>query len=102
MACSVAGTTFDVMEYDFFRDDALGVRPIQAYDVLLLPGSGPTVDMGIVSKRSTDYRRKNYGAAQIQIVFDGETEPAVRDATCRMLLEIYWPLIQTVLNGVTP
>jgi hypothetical protein len=56
-------------------------RQIKIYSFFAIPGRGLVPDIGAVRKAAEDYRVRPYGAAQIQVIFDG----GVEDAECKAL-----------------
>ncbi|MAE59832.1 MAG: hypothetical protein CMJ49_00590 [Planctomycetaceae bacterium] len=96
-----------VMEYDFRRSYEFSVdeEEVQTYLVvrnfMILPDRNSVWDMDLVDKHQEDFRKRGYGAAQVQIVFYGETTTmGFRDDITTMLITTLEPLLKTILNGV--
>lgn len=93
-------------EYAFRRDYEFSVEEDQANflvvrNFLMLPDDQTVWDMRKVNKYQEDYRKRGYGAAQVQIVFYGDdTSPEFRDEVTTMVIEALSPMIKTILDGV--
>jgi hypothetical protein len=83
---AIWGRQVPLAEYAFSRPE-LG-RPIRwvVYDTFVLPAGGFVTRMSAVQDASGDYRTRPYGAAQIQVIFDGATPEPERFEIMRTLL----------------
>ena len=93
----VDGQTMRV--YGFERTTGQDERTIIVYSLFALPNGQLTTSMREVRKLSADYKYREYGAAQLQVVLDGDID---RDAHSWILSEMYQvakPAIDAVLDA---
>jgi len=85
--------------YEFHRLAGKVERAITVYSLFALPNGELTTSMTEVRKLSADYRYRQYGAAQLQVVIDGsvpiEEHPRILDEMYR----IAEPAIKAVLKS---
>ena len=72
---------------------------LTVYNFIIVPGE-VCRDMAAVDDRVGDYTRRFYGAAQLQVVFQGDRiEPAEQDQIFRQMLEHHLPIVQAIRAG---
>jgi hypothetical protein len=74
----VGATSIRGMEYHF-QPSSLGKSRKCVYNFFVLPGKGIVPDMDDVQRATADYRRRYFGAAQFQVVFDSDLSQPERD-----------------------
>jgi hypothetical protein len=105
----VNGMTIQGMEYHF-RQNNVGMSTTTAvYNFLIVPGVpgvSPVVphgeicrDIAGVDRAAEDYQRRFFGAAQFQLVMDGELPQADRDEIFKTLMGPCVPVINTLMSG---
>lgn len=82
----VWGRRVPVAEYRFRRREMAGDVSAAIYNFFILPTGAMVTSMDEVRSASGDYRMVPYGAAQFQVVFDGQTPEADRLAVAGELL----------------
>jgi hypothetical protein len=95
-----AGRRLTGRRYLFSRTADLTTVSITVDNYLLVPGRGCVREMREVYAVGSDYARRHYGAAQIQIVMQNAlVRPADRDRVARELLELARPVLEVLLEG---
>ena len=96
---NVPGLTTPIVgrEYHFSTGLVSPTHTKVVYNFFILPGRGICPDMTEVREASGDYQLKHYGATQVQVLFDGDTEQAARDEAFIELLAANAEVIR-VLN----
>lgn len=88
--------TVEGTAYTFTRGVLSEYDAITIYNFMVTPDGRTARDMEHVSRAAQDYRRKGYGAAQVQMVFPGNVSEQERDAIFATLLGANLNLIQTI------
>jgi hypothetical protein len=83
-------------EYQFSQNDGDNVYRQIVYNFMIVPGVGIVRDMQGISDAAEDYQQRFYGAAQFQIVMDGDMPVNERDEILRTLLGADPSIIKTV------
>jgi hypothetical protein len=94
--------TIDGIEYEFTKRGALLQGHIFAANFLILPDGSFVRDMSAFQRLAYDYHKHYYGAAQIQVVCDGDTLPDDRRAQVDTIVHACKPLIDTIRSGSKP
>ena len=104
---AIGDLTINAMEYHFRRDYEFTTEDQETNTYLIvrnfmmLPDNRTVWRMEDVDKYQEDYRKRGYGAAQMQVVFYGDdTTQEFRDEVTTMVVLTLEPLIQTILHGV--
>jgi hypothetical protein len=92
----VGDLTITGMEYHFVKSSGGQTYRQVVYNFLIVPGSGIVRDMEGVSAAAEDYQQRFYGAAQFQVVMDGELPPEQRDEIFKTLIGADLSIIKTV------
>ena len=82
--------------YQFERTGLDGTLRLIVDNFLILPGLGFVPDMAAVRTAGDDPRRRNFGAAQVQIITRLGTPPAERQALFKELLTPHTDLLNTI------
>lgn len=98
----IAGRTVTGMEYEYARNDAMGVVSRVVANLVILPEGRFATDMKPVQDAATSARRRHFGAAQIQIVLDASVPPDARRAAIVALLEGAAPVLDVLCSGELP
>jgi hypothetical protein len=98
----VAGMEIPGMEYEFVMRGALQQGHIFADDFFIMPDGSFLPDMAQFNRASADYRKHYYGAAQVEVTFDGNSLPQDRDARLGMFVGSCEPLLQAIRSGCKP
>jgi uncharacterized protein DUF3485 len=89
---------FDIKRYGFQRIAGHVERGISVYSLFVLPTGEMTTSMREVRRLSANYDFRMYGAAQIQVVIDGEVPEEDHDWILSDMFEIALPAIRAVLE----
>jgi hypothetical protein len=89
----------DGTEYAFSYGGVAGANRILVANFMLLPDGTIAADMDAVRRIASDYKRRFFGAAQVQIVTDARIPAQQRERMVRDLLEANAPLFQLILLG---
>ena len=92
----LSGASINGMEYSFARDRLDGAASLVVDNLLLLPGGPACRNMDEIERAAQDRRRKSFGAAQVQFVFDSATPPQRRRQIVDEFLEISRPAIAAI------
>lgn len=98
----VAGTAIPLTEYTYGVDGFDGGRERRILDFFVLKPVGPVREQRHVRRQASDYRLRHYGAAQIQVIVDGPTSIAAREAIFAEFVEPLIPLIQAITAAGEP
>jgi len=90
--------TADLRVYGFHRVTGRVERDITVYSLFALPTGELTTSMDDVRRLSSDYESRKYGAAQIQIVIDGDVDPEDHRVILDEMYKIAQPTIKEVLD----
>lgn len=86
-------TTIKAVRYEFRRSAFDQDRWLVVYDFFAIPGQGLPLDMAAVRRAAADYTARPFGAAQIQVVFDGHRAIAEESQVVAALLTPVEPVI---------
>ena len=95
----VGGLTITGTEYGFRQATATSSTRTAVYNFLIVPGRPILRDMPDLWKTTGDYRRRFYGAAQFQVVMDGDLPQHERDDIFTTLMTPCVPVIRTLRDG---
>jgi hypothetical protein len=88
-------------EYGFSREGKNGeLEERVIYNFMILPDGRIVRDMEGIRLTAKSYKKRIYGAGQIQILFSAEMPSEEREATVREFIGASKPLIETILSGV--
>lgn len=93
---------FDATVYEFSRVDETGDQQITLFNFMVLPDGQIARDMNAVSSASQDYRRKFFGAAQVQVLVPASLKPELQVALAERLIDFIHPVLRTIRSGVNP
>ncbi|CAN5609486.1 hypothetical protein BH10PLA1_BH10PLA1_05320 [soil metagenome] len=93
------GVSIPVVEYMFISLEDNRQVKLCIYNFLIVPNRGIKREMQDVRDAAADYRQRFYGAAQIQVIVDGDLSQSERDAIFSELITPITPVIQAILNG---
>ena len=86
-------------EYGFRQATGTSSTRTVVYNFLIVPGQPHTLaDMVGLRKAAEDYRQRFYGAAQFQLVMDGDLSRQDRDGIFDTLMTPCVPVIQTLMR----
>jgi Protein of unknown function (DUF3485) len=101
---SVEGITIQGMEYRFEKTDNGRTRRRTVYNFMVIPGKGIVTDMNELVQSAEDYRKRHYGAAQVQVVFEAfvgsELTREERDDIFRTILSPLAPVVRKLKDGI--
>ena len=87
------------MEYEFSKSTFNQASSIIIENFMLLPDGTAAPDMDSISYVAQDPRKKLFGAAQFQLVFDGATSPDMRNEIFELFITAHLPFIRTIGSG---
>lgn len=87
-------------EYDFVRSSGRETQEQFVYNFMILPDGKLVRDMDGIYQTAKSYRKKFYGAGQIQLVFPIGMSSTEREEAAREFVAASKPVIQTILAGV--
>lgn len=96
----IEGTVIPAMRYHFMRKRLERVSEIRVENFMILPDGQFCRDMSGVETSAQDYRRKFFGAAQIQVITDAGVGDAEREQLFRQFIGAAKPLIDEIRAGV--
>ena len=96
---TVRGHEVPGTEYLFTMDASLQNARKWVANFMVLPGGEIVPNMEGVTEAEADYRRRFFGAAQVQVVLPGGLSQDQRDQVVREMLAGHWGLIQAVRSG---
>ncbi|MFG0298534.1 MAG: exosortase-associated EpsI family protein [Phycisphaerales bacterium JB047] len=88
-----------MQRYPFHRVAGKNEREITVYNMFAMPTGFTTVSMVDVRRLSSDYEYRMYGAAQIQIVIDGDVDPSLHEWILQELHALVAPAIEGVQDS---
>jgi hypothetical protein len=91
-----AGMAVSGMEYQFARAALDPATAIVVENFMVLPDVGIVRDMEPVTRAAADVRRRNYGAAEFQILFEPGTPADERSSIVEEILAPYVPVIDSI------
>ncbi len=99
---AVDGIDMPFTEYHFNQQTATASTTTAVYDFLIVPGRGPgrgiLAGMDGLRRAAGDYNQRFYGAAQFQVVMDGELSQPERDQIFQTLMTACAPAIRTLMK----
>ena len=93
VAIAVGGRAINTIRYEFRRESFDRVRRLVVYNFFAIPGQGLPTDMKSVRAAGEDYTARPFGAAQLQVVLDGQ-RPLEREKA--IVAELLGPLDSVV------
>jgi hypothetical protein len=93
---SIAGT-----EYSFRRDTFNQSNHQVVSNFMVLPDGTTMRDMNAVRMAAASVQRRFYGAAQVQVVFEGSMPIEQREEIFKLLVTGHWPIIDAIRSGVS-
>jgi hypothetical protein len=90
------------VEYEFTKSGSMQRGHLFAANFLMMPDGAIVPDMAGFQRLAYDYHKHYYGAAQIQVVCDGDTLPEDRRAEVTMLVRACHSLIEAIGSGSKP
>lgn len=94
----VAGQELHGTQYRFARS-AFGSGSMIVHNLIVMPGR-IVPDMDQVEKLAGSYVRRFYGAAQVQVVFQGaDMTPRERERIFRTMVRAHMPVIEAIRDG---
>jgi hypothetical protein len=97
----VDGRLIPVTDYTFTSTRIDRASELRIDNFMVLPDGQVCRDMDAVETVAQDYRRKFFGAAQIQIITDTQWSDDDRDDLFRQLIQAAGPLLREMRSGVT-
>jgi hypothetical protein len=98
----VEGKNYSGVEYEFTKSGSMQRGHLFAANFLMMPDGAIVPDMAGFQRLAYDYHKHYYGAAQIQVVCDGDTLPEDRRAEVTMLVRACHSLIEAIGSGSKP
>ena len=96
---NVGGEVVRGTEYVFARVAVDSSTSIVVENFMVLPGEGTVRDMEPVTRAAEDVRRRKYGAAEFQVLFEPGTSATERSQIVEQILEPYAPVISAIENA---
>jgi hypothetical protein len=97
----VDGEAIPITDYTFTSTRIDRTNELRIDNFMVLPDGPMCRDMDAVATVAQDYRRKFFGAAQIQIITDTQWSDSERDELFRQLIRAAGPLLREMRSGVT-
>jgi len=94
----LAGVRTPVMVYEFVRNEYGSSPHIVVYNFFVMPFKGLRPDMRGVRRATGDFRRRPYGAAQVQVIMEATVAPETRDAVFRRFMEEVMPAVGIIAD----
>ncbi|WP_428389564.1 exosortase-associated EpsI family protein [Mucisphaera sp.] len=82
----VRGRVIEATEYEFFQSLPGYSVSIHVINTMLLPDGRTASTMDAIAELDSDYRRRFFGAGQLQVLIPGEEDPAVRERLARTFI----------------
>jgi hypothetical protein len=102
MSWRVAGMDIPGTEYEFTTETFSRSGHLFIENFMVLPDGKLAPDIDGVVASAKDYRKKFFGAAQVQVVFDASVPPETRREVFETLVAAHAPLIEKIRTGVAP
>jgi hypothetical protein len=96
------GMAVEGTEYEFSYGTIAGAQRMVVANFMLLPDGRTSPDMAAVYRTASDYQRRFYGAAQVQIVTDARLPEQQRQRIIADFVGAHADVFRTILNGGTP
>jgi hypothetical protein len=93
---NIRGETIKGTEYVFARVAVDSSTSIVVENFMVLPGEGTVRDMEPVTRAAEDVRRRKYGAAEFQVLFEPGTNATERSQIVEQILAPYGPVISAI------
>lgn len=93
---TVGGRTLEGMRYDFSFQRQTGTERMIVYNLLVLPNGAMVRNMDEVIQIASDYTRRFFGAAQIQVLTPEGLSETEREAIFSEVMTAAMPLIETL------
>ena len=93
---NLGGKVISGTEYVFARVAVDSSTSIVVENFMVLPGEGSVRDMEPVSRAAEDVRRRKYGAAEFQVLFEPGTTAVERSQIVQQILAPYAPVIAAI------
>ncbi|MEM6755934.1 MAG: exosortase-associated EpsI family protein [Planctomycetota bacterium] len=98
---NVAGhPPIEATRYEFDRGEDESGAKITIYNFMVLPDGQLARDMDAVSAASQDYRRKFFGAAQVQVLVPPDMPEDEQLVLAEQFVELIDPVIREIQSGV--
>ena len=101
-AWEIAGMNITGVEYEFTMQGAATQGHIYVDDFFVMPDGSFVPDMTQFNRVSADYRKRYYGAAQVEVTFNANTLPQDRDARLGTFVGACEPLLNVIRSGCKP
>jgi len=98
---SVDGETIPVTDYTFTSTRVDRTSELRIDNFMVLPDGQVCRDMDGVEVAAQDYRRKFFGAAQVQVITDAQWNDADRVEFFGQFIRAAGPLLGEIRRGVT-
>ncbi len=92
------GVSIPLNEYIFVRSNEGRLFRRCVYNFLIVPNRGIKRDMDAVQAAAADFRQRYFGAAQVQVIMDGDLPQADREAIFADLIQPIIPVITAINN----
>lgn len=97
----VGAKTIQGMEYEYTRVEEGQTVSCVVSNLIILPDGRMARSMDEIGRVAADYLRQFYGAAQIQVVVDGDLRMEDRREVVSMVLNAHAQLLETLSSGGT-
>ncbi|MEM0913138.1 MAG: exosortase C-terminal domain/associated protein EpsI [Planctomycetota bacterium] len=91
--------SIDSTRYEFKQGDQLTERRIAIFNFMVLPDGQIVHDMDAVSTASQDYRRKFFGAAQVQVLVPPDLSLDEQTQLAAQFVELIDPVLREIQSG---
>lgn len=97
----VDGEIIPITDYAFTSQRVDETTELRIDNFMVLPDGQTCPDMDAVEAMAQDYRRKFFGAAQVQVISDARCSESEREEMFRQLVRAAGPLLREMRSGVT-
>ncbi|MEM6333617.1 MAG: exosortase-associated EpsI family protein [Planctomycetota bacterium] len=94
------GADVSATKYRFGRGDAVDEQEMDLFNFMVLPDGTLAPDMRAVERASQDYRKKFFGAAQVQILVPTDLDVDVQTELAGRFIELLEPVLDEIRSGV--
>ncbi|MEQ9461879.1 MAG: exosortase-associated EpsI family protein [Phycisphaeraceae bacterium] len=98
----VGGRELRALEYEFYQSLPGYSMRLHVISMLLLPDGSTATSMDAVSELEADYRRRFFGAGQLQVLVPGEDDPLRRERLAETFIELSLPAIEVIGSAELP